>query len=240
MSLSLTKIQIQEVLREMGVKISHKSTYEELVEIYRKENHKRWLGISDDPRITPKAERVKGFVRRRPGNLSSKMERIEPVSQPNRENSETHLSAKANESKEPEFPQKSLNDNPPVSDVSPDVDPDIDNDKQAVPAILNKNIRDMVMKRAKGCCELCEKSADNEENHEDATMQLFDLLPESDSVNKTVKSVVALCSDCYKRMCRERQKKDISKLKKMARRRISAPLVVMEKKASGSLLVRRK
>ena len=234
MSLSLTKIEIQEILREMGVKISHKSTYEELVEIYKKENHRRWLGISDNPRIRPKAERVKGFVRRRPAMISSKIEPMPSAPLPDPETHNNHQSVKANKSMAPEPPPKSLNDNPPVSDVSTDVNPVT----PPMPVIINESVRDMAMKRAKGFCELCEKPVANEGNNVEDSLQLFYFSSDSDSVNKNIKSVALLCPDCFKRMDRKIEKKDISKLKKMARRRISAPLVVMERTASGSLEVR--
>lgn len=226
MSVSLTKIELQQVLREMGVKFSHRETYTELMERYQKENHRRWLGLVEDPENPNRVKTVRKVMRKR-GNTDT---RTVPVSAPFSEAAPKTViarpSRKRPEKKSPTrktaLPPRSLTNKAaePEKKTSQSIET-IATDSISLPkeTILNRthNVSLKVLQRANERCELCDLPC--------TTHRFFQLTPESNTNLQDIKNMVALCSSCYEKMRLENKKSDLSKLKRVARGRIISPII---------------
>ena len=65
--------ELREMLRGMGVEFSDDDTYEELKELFHKENHRRWMGVKgpDGARDPSHTRRV---IRRRKGDITKPLD----------------------------------------------------------------------------------------------------------------------------------------------------------------------
>ncbi|MCP3921716.1 MAG: HNH endonuclease [Desulfobacterales bacterium] len=205
MEKELTVLQLQGMLREMGIKFSAEETQQGLEKLLKAENHKKWLGFDEEG--NPSKDKV--VIRRR-----SPKKTIEPL-----EDNDSLIITET---------QGSFTDKKTYSNFKPK---EIDSKIKILPEHfknvtnvkkykeVNRNVTDLVMRRADGSCELCEV---------EGSLKNYHILSLEDGGENTVKNIVALCSTCIE--VKDHKKSDLKKMKKKARSRITKEITVVYKK----------
>ena len=187
-----TTRELQEMLRGMGVKFSHDDTYEELKELFHKENHRRWMGVKgpDGARVPNRTRRV---IQRRKGGITKPIDA--DTRPPRRPENERLRAASAAASmpkagRKPAFPraQRPVMKRHEAVTMEREMPP---GEKISGP---ERDVLKSVMRRAGNCCELCEDA-----NAPDR-LEPFYLTPLDRGGTETVKNVVALCHECFQKM----------------------------------------
>ncbi len=218
-----TTRELQEILREMGVKFSHQDTYEELKALFHKENHRRWMGVKgpDGARVPSRTRRV---IRRRKDDITNPINAdTRPPGKPENERLRGAPPAasmpKAN--RKPTFPRVQR----PVmkQDVA------ITREREMPPGdkIIGpqRNVLKSVMRRAGNGCELCEDA-----NAPDRLAPFY-LTPLDEGGTETVKNVVVLCPECFLKMQASDSPHEYKLLMRKARSRISSIIEYHPRKA---------
>lgn len=206
--------ELREMLRGMGVEFSDDDTYEELEELFHKENHRRWMGIKG-PDGTKVSSRTKRVIRRRKGGITKPLD-ADTGSLPRPENerlsgaSAGHTIPK--KGRKPTFPRPQR----PVMEERVAVTgktemPPVD--KIAGP---KRDVLKSMMRRAGNRCELCEDA-----NAQDRLAPFY-LIPLDEGGTETVKNVVALCPECFLKMQASDRPHEYKLLMRKARSRSSS------------------
>jgi hypothetical protein len=212
MGSSLTRKELQQTLREMGVRVPPDATIIELEGILKRENHLRWLARGDG---SGKAmERPRGTIRRR---RAAKSEPPGPGADPMKEGSPVSRDLPR---KGPER-RRSVRTSLPSGLQNKKTRPDLSRFPIFDP---KKNIDETVLRRARGVCELC-----------DGKTAPSDLIPHfiedaRPDGEQTFKNTVALCPGCLHRIRSEPLPGDIKKLKKKGRAKLIPEVIVSSRK----------
>lgn len=221
----LTKLELQEMLREMGVKFSHTESYENLKKLFQAENHMRWMG-----KVQKNGQRsghgLKRIIRKKASPGTSKMVVVSKPSFTNSDimsdaggsrrntkqtNNRERLKRKAAYTKS-EFSESRT---PPVQ-------------KHAEKSDRCKDVFATVLRRAQNCCEFCGQNFSSDRNASDGPKP-FHIQPLDLGGEVSVKNIVALCSTCYPRLTADAQPGDLKLLKRKARGKIIRTVHIQRK-----------
>ncbi len=221
----LTKLELQEMLREMGVKFSHNESYENLKRLFQEENHMRWMG-----KVSTQGQRSNGYkqvVRKRSAAGSKKMMVLSnpPVSEKRDTSTPVSLSktpktisSRLKSRRKNCYPKP---DNPtPSSNLSP---------SQEMGSSRGRDIFATVLRRAQNCCELCGgvTSVSVKQTAED--LNPFYILSPELGGDVSIKNMVALCSRCHGRLSADASPADLKQLKRRARGKIIRTIEIQRK-----------
>jgi hypothetical protein len=221
----LTKLELQEMLREMGVKFSHTESYENLKKLFQAENHIRWMGEMS-PNGRRSAGGLKRVLRKKTTDCSKEMV---VLSKPKAaKNNMTPLYRSISKSDKNEN-CKSKNIKVPSFTRSETV-------KSKIPCRIDqsdllegcRNIFSTVLRRSQHCCEFCgvQSDADKEEQ---SSLKPFYIKPLTFGGERSVKNMVALCTTCYQRLSAHAQPSDLKQLKRTARSKIIRSIEIQRK-----------
>ena len=215
--MNLSKIELQEMLREMGLKFSVTASYDELRQLFQDENHRRWLGQN-------RPDGPKRVIRRR---------RTQPSVAP-----EARPPSAAEPSHEKLAPTK-----PDQADVRPGTSKFRPRRELPVrrfgrrddgPAVdRQQNVFATVLRRAKRCCELCDATAPEIDSQASPQgkgfLSPFYLVPLSEGGQEVIKNVVALCPECLRKLEAQPTAGDLKTLKRRARQKVISSVVVIRR-----------
>lgn len=221
----LTKLELQEMLREMGVKFSHTESYENLKKLFQEENHIRWMGKGQThgPRQKDGLKRV---IRKRSApsvgnvvvqsNPPHEKSDVMTESMSVRENKKTLDSWERNRKKQPHAkPEFSESQIPTKSKPSEIFD-------------RGKNVFATVLRRSQNCCELCGRQCSpGDDTRED--LKPFHIHSLTSGSEMSVKNIVALCPVCHQRLSAEALPSDLKLLKRKARGKIIRTVQIQRK-----------
>jgi 5-methylcytosine-specific restriction enzyme A len=222
-TMALSKLEIQQMLREMNVKFSADDTLDELKQRLQQENHSLWLkSVSGSRTADGKSNKV--VVRKR--------KKVTPAQDPEIDSpaaethSQPHPSTMRTASPRPQRPEPDVR--PPKIEMPAPGKPWKAAADGTEPFNRKKKVFDSVLKRARMCCEHCGRQADDKSGTTD--LQPFHILPLTEGGEHSIKNVVALCPTCMDVMQNEPDPKDIKELKRKTRTKIYDSLQVLRKK----------
>lgn len=206
MDTPLSKKQLQETLRQMGIDYPSTASKEDLIKRLEQENQNQWMraanagNASARKRILRKkgvpVEPASGEVQ--PGALIDKHPPRDPA--PVRQ------------------PKKQVLNQRPIrkmETMAHSLEPDVP-DETSPPIIRSaKELEEYALKRADGVCDLCETTIKKQE----APLTACIFMDPPAGKPRTAKEVVALCSDCFNRVQSQHLPKDIKILKRKARQK---------------------
>jgi len=222
--MELSKLEIQQMLREMNVKFSADETYEDLKQRLQKENQSLWLkSVSEDRKQGGSSKRV--VVRKR---------RKEPASQkppsgvpPEPDNLRTKgKSASRSDAARPHRHQPAVPRHP-IEKPAPGK-PWKAAASGTEPFNRKKKVFATVLRRSRMCCENCGKECNAASGQSE--LQPFHILSLEEGGEHSIKNVVALCPDCLAALPDDPDPKTIKELKRKARVKIYDSLEVVRKK----------
>ena len=226
--MALSKLEIQQMLREMNVKFHADETYDMLKQRLLQENRSLWLkSVSGDrtkeegtgARVVRKKRREVDGKNRAADSLGTETG-AEPPTEPAKEETtsrrrrtETGYRPKPIEKPAPGQPWKAVANG-------------------TEPFNRKKRVLESVMRRAKMRCERCGASCDD--SNEAVPLAPYHILPLSQGGEHSIKNVVALCPDCRKVMENNPSLKEIKNLKRKTRSRLYDSFHVTRKKRHPS------
>ena len=226
--MALSKLEMQQMLREMNVKFGTDDTYEELKQRLQKENHSLWLkSVAASRKTTGKPEKT--VVRKR----KKEPQPLDPVSDPTifpTRPQKERPSKSSTVAGKPPRPARSYHrsaiEKPAPGKAWKETA------KGTEPFNRKKRVFESVLRRSHACCEGCSHKA--EETSGRINLEPFHILPLDQGGEHSIKNVVALCPDCLAAVQTEPDTKMIKELKRKARAKLYDSLeVVRKKKARG-------
>jgi hypothetical protein len=220
--MTLSKLEIQQMLREMNVKFGAEETYEALKQRLQQENHSRWLkSVSSIRSRDGKTDSVR--VRKRKIEAPSPATVIDPTG----ESAGPEIAVK------PSAPvytpkQEPAHGSPPIDKPAPGKPWKAAADGTE-PFNRKKNVFGSVLKRARMCCECC--GTKTGEGAGADRLAPFHILPLLQGGEHSIKNVVALCPACRLSMENDPDPKTIKDLKRKTRSKLYDSLQVVRKKA---------
>jgi 5-methylcytosine-specific restriction endonuclease McrA len=221
-----SKLELQQMLREMGVKFSHTESYENLKRLFQQENHSRWMRASEqnNGRAIHSGARIirKRRVRQRDHDQGDGKEATVAdwavVNEPLHPKEARHHNA-GRESTRINIKRWRRH----RTTAKP---------REKIPPVMFERHRDVfktAKKRARNRCELCGASAPSKESKQAQFLHPFHIEPLANGGPDSIKNVVALCQDCHARISVSRGSADIKTLKRKARGKILPEVVVIKK-----------
>lgn len=248
MNTTLTKIELQDMLREMGVNFSHEESHETLMEMFKQENHRRWLGAVRNQGASSRASLGRNKIRRRRGTITQsitppplpsvkekvlsifKEELLAASKRPAEKPVEKKIEEKfdgmvesVSEKTKPQFAEPESFESKSFERETFDQQP-VMIDKDAL-----LNLEKQLMKRAHKSCELCLIPFKIGEDSHPLDFNIFYITKRINGGRDTLKNTVALCGFCNSKVSKDPSKMVLTTLKKKARSRVLPPLVVMKK-----------
>ena len=225
--MALSKLEMQQMLREMNVKFSADESYEELKQRLQQENHSRWLkSVADSRRSAGKTENV--VVRKRkkePQVQDPAPDSTTPSAKPQTERPPASRPAPARQT---HADQSYLRH--PIEKPAPGKPwKEVGNGTE--PFNRKKRVFESVLRRSHACCEGCGRTA--EETSGRKNLAPFHILPLDQGGEHSIKNVVALCPACLAAAQNEPDPKMIKELKRKARAKLYGALEVVHKKKAG-------
>jgi hypothetical protein len=227
--MTLRKLEIQQMLREMNVKFHADDSYETLKQRLQAENHSQWLkSVSAAPPTAGETETVR--VRKRKAAATCPDQAAVPQGP----------------SIKPEAPQKaskrintdeghrsgSARRSPPTIEKPMPGKPWKPAAEGTEPFNRKKHVFDTVLRRAKMSCERC--GIQSGRGYPAVRLEPFHILPLSQGGEHSIKNVVALCPACRDAMKETPSSKEIKELKRKTRTKLYKSLEVVKKKAGRS------
>jgi 5-methylcytosine-specific restriction enzyme A len=210
--MNLSKTELQEMLREMGLKFSPDTSYEELRRMFQDENHRRWLGEH-------RPEGPKRVIRRRRSAVAAPSEA--PAAPATEAASEKEVTPPD------DLPDKTA----AKTKVRPRRESPSRRPKRekGTPLFIDRhqNVFATVLRRAKHRCELCE--AAGSEAGALGFLSPYYLIPLSEGGQEVIKNVVALCPDCLFKLEHQPAPADLKTLKRKARQKVISSVVVVRR-----------
>jgi hypothetical protein len=209
-----TTRELREMLIGMGVTFSYDDTYEELKDLFHKENHRRWMGVKgpDGARVPSRTRRV---IRRRKGGITKPLDADTwPPRRPQNERLSAAPASIPKAGRKPTFPRAQR----PVVKRRVTVTRKREMTPGGEITGPERNVLKSVMRRACNCCELCEDA-----NAPDR-LEPFYLTPLDKGGTETVKNVVALCPECLLKMQASDRPHEYKLLVRKARSRIASTI----------------
>lgn len=227
--MALSKLEMQQMLREMGVKFNADATYEELKQRLQQENHSLWLKSVAESR-SGASDRKRVVVRKRKNTT--------PLESPAPEN--TASQATTDNKPADKNSHRAANDHKafsgPAHHPRAVEKPGPGKPWKAAadgtePFNRTKKVFESVLKRAKGCCEYCGKQVDSDDSGIELQAHYID--PISEGGEHSIKNMVALCPACVESLATDSSAKDLKELKRKTRSRLyDTPEVVRKKKTA--------
>lgn len=222
--MTLSKLEIQQMLREMNVKFHTDETHEALKQLLQEANHRLWLkSVSENRTNSGGAEKFR--VRKRKKEASPQ----DPISDPPSVPAKPEASGKPATTSAPGYPP------PPETAYRPQAiekpapgKPWKTAAEGTEPFNRNKNVFDSVLRRSGMCCERC--GVKSGEGLPAADLEPYHILPMSLGGEHSIKNVVALCPGCRDAMQNEPDLKMIKDLKRKTRSKLYDSLQVVRKK----------
>lgn len=222
--MTLSKLEIQQMLREMNVKFHADETYEELKQRLQQKNHSLWLkSVSGNRTTAGRTEKV--LVRKRKKEALPQ----DPLTDSPSASAQPEASRKPASRTAPDYLRKTE----PADQPQPIEKPAPGKPWKATadgtePFNRQKNVFESALRRARRCCEHCGKSAHDTSGPPD--LEPFHILPLDQGGEHTIKNVVALCPACREAMQNNPDPKAIKDLKRKTRSKIYDSLEVVRKK----------
>jgi 5-methylcytosine-specific restriction enzyme A len=221
--MTLSKLEIQQMLREMNVKFNADDTYEELKHRLQQENHSLWLkSVSGE--LTPSGASKNILVRKRKKEASAQDQAtVSPDA-----SLDGQLPQKPVERGAGDYPRRPA----PVYRPQPIDQPAPGKPWKAAadgtePFNRKKNVFDTVLRRARMCCECC--GIESGHGNEAIDLAPYYIHPLSQGGEHTIKNVVALCPACQEAMAANPSPKAIKDLKRKTRSKLYDSLQVVKK-----------
>ncbi len=226
--MELTKLEIQQMLREMHIKFPADESYESLRIRLQKENNQRWLrSISRNGNNA--ATTTRRIIRKRKPVLPQPQDADDDGTGAEASKAvfdHPHERKYAESRSEQEFGQDLNPDDRPAVFVK---DKKTGHDPEKVFS-RTKNVLESIMRRADNRCELCDIKRDSAmENGETANLELHYIIPLSEGGEHSIKNAVVLCPDCRETVNARKNPSDIKKLKRKAREKIYSSVEVIRK-----------
>ncbi len=222
--MTLSKLEIQQMLREMNVKFDADETLESLKQRLQQKNHSLWLNSVSGKRIAADGTE-KIIVRKRKKEASPQ----DPMADSPRVSAKLDESGKPITRGAPGYPRKpeSSYRPQPIEKPAPGKPWKASADG-TVPFNRKKKVFDSVLRRARMCCECCGNPSGEATGSTD--LEPFHILPLSAGGEHTIKNVVALCPACMEGMGNDPDPKAIKDLKRKTRAKLYDSLQVVRKK----------
>ena len=226
--MTLSKLEIQQMLREMNVKFDAEETFDALKQRLQEENHSRWLKSGSGIRSTD-GETDKILVRKRKKAVPSQ----DPITDPSSETAEPGTTAKPAPPAAPAHPRKPepAHRSQPIDKPAPGKPWKAAADGTE-PFNRKKKVFDSVLKRCRMCCECC--GAKTGEGTGSDRLEPYHILPLLQGGEHSIKNMVALCPACRASMENDPDPKAIKDLKRKTRSKLYGSLQVVRKKAVRS------
>ncbi|WP_319526001.1 HNH endonuclease signature motif containing protein [uncultured Desulfosarcina sp.] len=222
--MTLSKLEIQQMLREMNVKFAADETYEDLKQRLQKENRSLWLkSVSTNRAEGGSAKNVVVRKRRKetaPGKSLSDAP-TEPANLGTEQKPTSRSDAARFRRRQPEAPRHIIEKPAPGKPWKETAD-------GTQPFNRKKKVFETVLRRSRMCCENCGKNCDAASGQPD--LQPFHITPLDADGEHSIKNVVALCPDCLATLQNEPDPKTIKELKRKTRIKIYDSLEVVRKK----------
>ena len=210
--MGLSKLEIQQMLREMNVKFEAEESYVSLKNRLQQENHSLWLK-SVSARMSADGKKERTVVRKRKridplkeavdGGQSEASEPIEPASRPT-ERSSTVNGKTSRRQPRIEKPMAGK----PWKDVANGTEP----------FNRKKKVFETVLRRAGNSCERCGSKPGV--GNTDDSLAPYHIVPLEQGGEHSSKNVVALCPDCLKATVDDPDPKTIKALKRRTRAKL--------------------
>lgn|GEM_PF-6212518 len=220
MDIRLTRRQLRQTLREMGVHYPADANEDELKQILERENSRRWLERARQ--VTKEGRQV--IRKRRPGHAPDDdstgqmpaIGRRSAAPDPVGRNSEPGSSGR---------PDAAMRQKP--GPVASDPDSDIPAHNPTFDPI--RDVDALVLRRAAGVCELCEMTVPVDRSGSQAGLRPFSFDQSQADAVRTLKNVAALCPDCVALVRAGLDTADSKKLRRMSRRKIISKVIVSKR-----------
>ncbi|BBO73934.1 hypothetical protein DSCW_13510 [Desulfosarcina widdelii] len=222
--MELSKLEIQQMLREMNVKFSADETYEDLKQRLQKENQSLWLkSVSENRTQGDSSKRVVVRKRRKEPDLqkSPSDASAEPDNLRTQRKSSSRSDAARAFRRQPAAPRHSIEKPAPGK-------PWKEAANGTEPFNRKKKVFETVLRRSRMRCENCGKDCNAASGQTE--MHPFHIIPLEHGGEHSIKNVVALCPDCLTAMQDDPDPKTIKDLKRKARVKIYDSLEVVRKK----------
>jgi 5-methylcytosine-specific restriction endonuclease McrA len=227
--MTLSKLEIQQMLREMNVKFHADDSYETLKQRLQAENHSRWLkSVSTAPSIAGEAESIR--VRKRKAAASCQDQAAAAQGPPI--HPETPLKPSKRFDRDEGKRSVSPHRPPPTIEKPLPGKPWKSAAEGTEPFNRKKHVFDTVLRRAKMCCERCGIRSGRE--NPAVRLEPFHILPLSQGGENSIKNVVALCAACRDAISEAQSIKDIKDLKRKTRTKLYKSLEVVIKRSGHS------
>ena len=222
--MTLSKLEIQQMLREMNVKFEADATYDELRQLLQQENHNRWLKSTSGNRSTAGAtQRI--LVKKRKKEAPSPDSTTDPTSGSTKVEASGKSAARTAAGyprrPEPTYRPQAIEKPAPGKPWKAAAD-------GTEPFNRQKNVFASVLRRAGMCCEHCGVKNGGETGAAD--LEPYHVLPLSQGGEHSIKNVVALCPACRDAMENNPEPKAIKDLKRKTRSKLYDSLQVEKKK----------
>jgi 5-methylcytosine-specific restriction endonuclease McrA len=225
--MELSKLEIQQMLREMNVTFEAEESYVSLKKKLQKENHSLWLK-SVSERESTDGRKKKAVVRKR--------KRIDPPD-------ETVHARYIDAAQKPITTATRCEDRPSmIRDKTPRGPLGIEKPKAGKPwkEVANgtepfnrkKNVFETVLRRSGNCCERCGMKPAGGNAAE--TLEPYHILPLDRGGEHSIKNVVALCPACLKATANDPDPKTVKALKRRTRAKLYHSIKVEKKGARRS------
>jgi len=224
--MALSKLEIQQMLREMNVKFDADESYEELKHRLQQENHSLWLKSVSGNRSTGSG-RDNVIVRKRREKDRAGIEETEMATPSARsvsptEKKERQRPADHGRRADAAYRTRSVEKPSPGQPWKPAAD-------GTEPFNRTKNVFRSVLRRAKQCCERCGSEAS--EGSRAFELQACYIQPLEQGGEHSIKNMVALCPTCRELIEADPSAKEIKDLKRKTRSPLYSSLQVMRKKS---------
>lgn len=219
--MTLSKLEIQKMLREMNVKFDAEETYDALKQRLQQENHSRWLKSVSGIRSTDgKTDKI--LVRKRKKGDPAQ----DPINEPPRLSARRETSAKPDAPAYPRKPEPAYGSQP-IDKPAPGKPWKAAADGTE-PFNRKKNVFDSVLRRSRMCCECCGNQTGEGTGAD--RLEPYHILPLLQGGEHSIKNVVALCPACRVSMENDPDPKAIKDLKRKTRSKLYDSLQVVRKK----------
>jgi 5-methylcytosine-specific restriction endonuclease McrA len=225
--MALSKLEIQQMLREMNVKFHADETYDQLKQRLQQENHSLWLkSVSAKPAVSREAGRPLVRKRKKGGMAGPSAADADPTvkdvqtvkkAAPPRHPRPLHSAADPGGRNAPRRWDRTIDKPAPGKPWKAAAD-------GTEPFNRKKRVFESVLKRAGRCCEQC--GADTAA----ADLAPYHILPVEAGGEHSVKNVVALCPACLASVTDDPNPKILKELKRKTRARLYESLQVVRKK----------
>lgn len=216
--MGLTKLEIQQMLREMGVKFDADETYEALRERLQKRNHRLWLKS-----VEKVSSRVR--VRKRKNALLSRSQINGTLAEstPSGTTEKKMKAAKASVSQKLSYRPRSIEKPAPGKPWKVAA-------TGVQPFNRHKNVIASVFRRAKNCCEGC--GFQSSDAHRQVELKPHHIQPLEQGGAHSIKNVVVLCHACREAIEKDPSLKAIKALKRKTRSTLYGGIKTVQKKSA--------